>query len=117
MSPPRPCEHPPTRCGMRDTGCSPLLRVQVTAAGGDGEEAGGAGRGTVALQEAADIEAEVGGAGQVVGVSTDPADDLRGGEGRRDQSQRVRPNSTTDSGTAPTSHSTMPKEKMSTFSS
>lgn len=62
---------------------SPLLRVQVTAADGDGEEAWGAGGGAVTVQKAPDVEAEVGGAGQVVGVSAHPADDL--GESRREE--------------------------------
>lgn len=62
---------------------SPLLGVQVTAADGDGEEARGTRWGVVAVQEAPDVEAEVGGAGQVVRVGTHPADDL--GEGGREE--------------------------------
>lgn len=55
---------------------SPLLRVQVAAADSDGEETGGTSWGTVAVQEAPDIEAKVSGAGQVVRVSAHPANDL-----------------------------------------
>lgn len=70
--PPQPHEHPDVAGPQH----SPLLGVQVAAADSDGEEAGGAGGGAVAVQEAPDVEAKVGGAGQVVGVGADPANDL-----------------------------------------
>lgn len=70
---PTPSPAPGTPGGLHHP---PLLGVQVAAAHSDGEEAGGAGRGAVALQEAPDVEAEVSGAGQVIGVSAHPADDL-----------------------------------------
>lgn len=72
-----------------DPNHSPLLGVQVAAADGNGEEAGGAGGGAVAVQEAPDVEAEVSGAGQVVGVSAHPADDL-GDSGREEWAQPQR---------------------------
>lgn len=54
----------------------PLLRVQITAAHGNGKEARWAVWGAVAVQEASHVEAEVHGAGQVVRVSVHPPDDL-----------------------------------------
>lgn len=85
QQPPQPHEHPDVpELGVAGHQHSPLLGVQVTAADSDGEEAGGAGGGAVAVQEAPDVEAEVSGAGQVVGVGADPADDLGRERGRRD---------------------------------
>lgn len=55
---------------------SPLLRVQITAAHSNGEEAWGAVWGAVAVQEASHIEAKIHGARQVVWVSVHPPDDL-----------------------------------------
>lgn len=118
--PPQPHKHPDVpELGVSGHQHSPLLGVQVAAADSDGEEAGGAGRGAVAVQEAPDVEAEVSGAGQVVGVGADPADDLGRERGRRDGHQRGRRGGTGDStgAAALTSQRTMPKEKMSTFSS
>lgn len=55
---------------------SPLFRVQIAAAHSNGEEARRAVGGAVAVQEASDIEAEVHGARQVIGVGADPPNDL-----------------------------------------
>lgn len=54
----------------------PLLRVQITAAHGDGEKARRAVWGAVTVQEASHIEAKVHGAGQVVRVRIHPPNDL-----------------------------------------
>lgn len=62
-----PCRVPPH---------SPLLRVQIAAAHGNGEEAWGTVWGAVAVQEASNIEAKVHGAGQVIRVGVHPPDDL-----------------------------------------
>lgn len=80
---------PPATRPIRVPHHSPLLGIQVTAAHGNGEEARGAGGGAVAVQEAPDIEAEVSGAGQVVGVSAHSADNL--GETKPNEDPNERP--------------------------
>lgn len=69
-------DRPTQGCPGRALPYSPLLRVQITAAHGNGEEARGAVWGAIAVQEASHIEAKVHGARQVVWVSVHPPDDL-----------------------------------------
>lgn len=68
--------NPPPHPALSPSSRSPLLRVQVTAAHSNGEEARGAVWGAVAVQEASHVEAKIHGARQVVRVSIHSPDDL-----------------------------------------